>query len=103
MKTLKEIGLILLFAFILVLILALIAAAVSATGGSFLESFWRLNAFLGGIVLLLAAVLLLTTPFLGKKMEAWEKRFSHVRFSYALCSVGAVLILTAGLVNYLIS
>ena len=100
MKIFKEIGLVLLFALVPVLLLALVAGVISATGGSYLESLWRLCAFFGGIVLLLAAVLLLTNSFYRKKMELWENRFPHVRFSYALCLVGVVLILAAGVVNY---
>lgn len=95
----KEIGLILLFGLGLCLILTLTALVRSLLGGSFAGSLWRLCAFSGGIVLLLAAVFLLSSCLGRQKMKAWTEKFPHVPFAWALVLFGAVLILFACMVN----
>ena len=100
-QLMKELGLLILFSLGLILILTLAAGIRQLLGGSFAGALWRLSAFGGGIVWLLAAVFLLSGRLGRKKMELWTARFPHISFAWALVVIGGVLILFACAVNYL--
>ncbi len=98
----KELGALLLVSIGAVLVLAIVALVPELLGAAELgDAWWRLCAFAGAIVLLLAAVLLLTNRRGSGHMEAWETRFPHVPFPYAVGLVGAVLLAAACLINFI--
>lgn len=101
-KMIKELALLCGFALGIFLVLTLIAGIRSLLGGSFSGSLWRLDAFIGAIFWLLAAVFLLSGRLGRKKMKLWTERFPHIPFAWALVLVGAVLILLACLINYFV-
>ena len=101
-QIIKELALIVGFALGIFLVLTLIAGVRSLLGGSLSGSLWRLSAFVGAIIWLLAAVFLLSGRLGRKKMKLWTERFPHIPFAWALVLVGAVLILLACLVNYFV-
>lgn len=100
-QLLKELGLLILFSLGLILILTLAAGVRQLLGGSFAGALWRLGAFCGGILWLLAAVFLLSSRLGRKKMELWAARFPHISFAWALVLIGGVLIGFACAVNFL--
>ncbi len=99
-QLLKELGLLILFSAGLILILTLAAGIRQLLGGSFPGALWRLCAFAGGIIWLLAAVFLLSSRLGRKRMELWAQRFPHISFAWALVIIGGVLIGFACAVNY---
>lgn len=101
-QVIKELALLCGFALGIFLVLALIAGVRSLLGGSFGGSLWRLGAFIGALICLLAAIFLLSGRLGRKKMKLWTERFPHIPFAWALVLVGAVLILLACLVNYFV-
>ena len=101
-QIIKELALLFGFALGILLVLTLIAGVRSRLGGSFGGSLWRLGAFIGAIIWLLAAVFLLSGRLGRKKMKLWTENFPHSPFAWALILVGAVLILLACLVNYFV-
>ena len=100
-QMIKELGLLCGFALGIFLVLTLIAGARSLLGGSLGGSLWRLSAFVGAVIWLLAAVILLSGG-LRKRMERWRERFPHIPFAWALVLVGTVLVLLACGINYVV-
>ena len=101
-QIIKELALLFGFALGILLVLTLIAGVRSLLGGSFGGSLWRLGAFIGAIIWLLAAVFLLSGRLGRKQMKLWKDRFPHVSFAWALILVGAVLICLGCVVNYVV-
>lgn len=99
-QVLKEIGLLALFALGLCLIGTLAAGICHLLGQDFAGMLWRICAFAGGIILLLAAVFLLSGRLSRKKMKLWDSRFPHIPFYMALVETGVLLILFACIFNY---
>ncbi|MCD7769207.1 MAG: hypothetical protein LUH36_03705 [Oscillospiraceae bacterium] len=101
-NVLRELCLLILFALAVALVLALVALVITAVSdGVFTDSLWRLCAFAGSFCLLGTAVLLLTSRSGSKRMDAWEQRFPHIHFTYALLLIGVLLLLICGGLNYL--
>ncbi len=98
----KELALLVGAALGIFLVLVLIAWVRSLTGGTLGGSLWRLSAFAGAVIWLLAAVFLLSGRLGRKRMKLWENRFPHVSFDWALILVGAVLIVLGCAVNYIV-
>jgi MFS family permease len=103
-QTAKSSGKVLLFA-VALLLCAVLAATLAGllTGGSILDLLWRICSALGGIILLLAAVLLLTgSREKVTKFPRWTAAFPGLSFLGAVLVVGICLLLCAGVVNRLI-
>ena len=101
-QIIKELALIVGFALGIFLVLTLIAGVRSLLGGSLSGSLWRLSAFVGAIIWLLAAVFLLSGRLGRQKMKLWAEHFPHIRFVWALVLIGAVLILLACCISYFV-
>lgn len=84
-----------LFALAAALLLALGTGVWSLLGGTFLAGLWRVYAFGGGLIWLLAAVFLLSGRLAQRGMPQWEARFPHIKFVWALVLTGTVLLLLA--------
>ncbi len=97
-QIIKELALIVGFALGIFLVLTLIAGVRSLLGGSL----WRLSAFVGAIIWLLAAVFLLSGRLGRQKMKLWTEHFPHIRFVWALVLIGTVLILLACGLSYFV-
>lgn len=96
----KELGLLLGAALAVCAVCALAALVRHFTGGSFAGSFWRIGAFVGAIILLLAAVFFISSRLGRRKMKFWSARFPHVPFAWGLVLIGFVLLFVACAVNY---
>lgn len=101
-QIIKELALIVGFALGIFLVLTLIASVRSLLGGSMGGSLWRLSAFAGAIIWLLAAVFLLSGRLGRQKMKLWTEHFPHIRFVWALVLIGTVLILLACGLSYFV-
>lgn len=101
---LKELGAVMLFSCAMALLMLLIALLINLIGGGgILNAWWRLCAFVGAVILLMTAVVMLTNRVGSLKMELWENRFPHLPFICAVLLVGVVLLLVACTANYLVS
>jgi hypothetical protein len=102
-QTGKSSGKVLLFALALLLAAALVSFIVGlVTGQAFVAILWRICSALGGIGLLLSAVLLLTgEKKLRQKTQLWTAHFPGLSFLGAVLTVAVVLLLCAGVANRL--
>ena len=93
--------LVVLFSAALLVILGLISGIAALAGADGLTLFWRLCCILGAIVLILAAVLLMTNGKKQHKMAWWEARFPALPFTAAVLLAGVLILLAGVIVNYL--
>lgn len=97
----KNLGKILLFAVIVLAVICVVSFILDlAEVGDGITLFWRICCIVGAIILLVAAVLLITDRKTGRKMKWWEESFPGFPFTAAILLVAAVLLVAGGIVNY---